>query len=55
VKNEILQDFDGFLTVSGPKNSGKQHVIGLVLLRRRLQENFEKKISPKSEKRKSER
>ena len=40
VKNDILHDFDGFLTVSGPKNSGKQHVIGFVLLRKRLQGEF---------------
>ena len=40
VKDEIFDDFDGFLTVSGPKNSGKQHVIGFVLLRKRLQGEF---------------
>ena len=33
VKDETLHDFDGFLTVSGPKNSGKQHVILAKLLR----------------------
>ena len=41
MKDEALHDFDGFLTVSGPKNSGKQHVIGFVLLRKDFKVNFE--------------
>ena len=32
-KSETLHDFDGFLTVSRPKISGKRHVIGFIQLR----------------------